>query len=55
MNKQNRSDSAWKLCPECGVFVRNLRKHLQRNRCKMQHIRGDLRKRLALMKKNVIF
>lgn len=29
-----------KKCEQCGVMVKNLRKHKERNRCEAQHIRG---------------
>ena len=32
-------------CPDCGVQVNNLRKHIARGRCERQHIRKDLEKR----------
>ena len=51
VSKQNLRDNAWKVCPECGVIVHNLRKHISRDRCKVQHIRKDVRdmaKRLSL-------
>ena len=30
-----------KVCPECGVLVSNLRKHKERGRCEVQHIRRE--------------
>ena len=33
------------VCNECGVQVKNLRKHKARGRCKAQHVRKDRDKR----------
>lgn len=51
MDKSCRNHNGKKVCPECGVVVSNLRKHKARNRCKVQHIRKDIRKKqLAIQK-----
>jgi hypothetical protein len=38
-------------CPKCGVWVKNLRRHLDRKRCDMQHLRKDFRVKLKKEKK----
>lgn len=35
--------SGWTKCKECGVFVKNIRRHKERKRCGMQHLRPDER------------
>jgi len=34
-------------CEKCGVFVSNLRKHKERKRCRLQHIRRKDRHKLS--------
>ncbi len=41
-------------CPECGVQVNNLRKHIARDRCKQQHIRKMKEKRDKQMEREKI-
>jgi len=41
----------WTKCPECGIFVKNIRKHKARNRCSVQHIRKPERRIQLLVKK----
>jgi len=31
------------VCKKCGVAVNDLEKHIKRNRCEAQHIRGDMK------------
>lgn len=38
-------------CPECGIWVSNLRKHKKRNRCRRQHLRDEFR-RASMPSKN---
>ncbi len=33
------------LCPDCNVFVSNMRKHKRRQRCVEQHQRAEISKR----------
>ena len=40
-----------KTCPKCGVSVNNLRRHLDRNRCEMQHMNAEQRKSITDAKK----
>ena len=50
MNQQMRTNSKT-VCPDCGVPVSNLRKHRERQRCAMQHLRKSIRnilKRLGI-------
>lgn len=39
MNQKMREDNSKKICPKCGILVSNLRRHRERNRCDLQHIR----------------
>ena len=47
MNRANHKTQ----CPTCGIWVTNLRKHRERGRCSMQHIRADKRRFLKMAKK----
>jgi len=38
-------------CPKCGISVNNLRRHLDRKRCEMQHMNAEQRKEIRQAKK----
>ena len=38
-----------KRCSDCGIFVSNPRRHKERGRCAVQHIRQDVRKSMKLL------
>lgn len=38
------------VCPNCGIIIRNLGRHLSRGRCDVQHIRAQDRQSMKKVK-----